>query len=115
MYTIGAGKGKITGIYNRVFAVCELTGVLAGTGLAVIALTAGKKVIISILNSEYTDFSLIKINPVKIVMMYIIVLIVTMIFMLIKCNGILTIHKRKITGEIKKNHVTVYQSLQVQP
>ena len=102
MYTIGAGKGKITGIYNRVFAVCELTGVLAGTGLAVIALTAGKKVIISILNSEYTDFSLIKINPVKIVMMYIIVLIVTMIFMLIKCNGILTIHKRKITGEIKK-------------
>lgn len=43
MYTIGAGKGKITGIYNRVFAVCELTGVLAGTGLAVIALTAGKK------------------------------------------------------------------------
>lgn len=102
MYTIGAGKGKITGIYNRVFAVCEFTGVLAGTGLAVIALTAGKKVIISILNSEYTDFSLIKINPVKIVMMYIIVLIVTMIFMLIKCNGILTIHKRKITGEIKK-------------
>lgn len=102
MYTIGAGKGKITGIYNRVFAVCELTGVLAGTGLAVIALTAGKKAIISILNSEYTDFSLIKINPVKIVMMYMIVLIVTMIFMLIKCNGILTIHKRKITGEIKK-------------
>lgn len=102
MYTIGAGKGKISGIYNRVFAVCELTGVLAGTGLAVIALTAGKKAIISILNSEYTDFSLIKINPVKIVMMYMIVLIVTMIFMLIKCNGILTIHKRKITGEIKK-------------
>lgn len=102
MYTIGAGKGKITGIYNRVFAVCEFTGVLAGTGLAVIALTAGKKAIISILNSEYTDFSLIKINPVKIVMMYMIVLIVTMIFMLIKCNGILTIHKRKITGEIKK-------------
>ena len=102
MYTIGAGKGKISGIYNRVFAVCELTGVLAGTGLAVIALTAGKKAIISILNSEYTDFSLIKINPVKIVMMYMIVLIVTMIFMLIKCNGILTIHKRKISGEIKK-------------
>lgn len=102
MYTIGAGKGKITGIYNRVFAICEFTGVLAGTGLAVIALTVGKKTIISILNSEYTDFSLVKINPVKIVMMYIIVLIVTMIFMLIKCNGILTIHKRKITGEIKK-------------
>lgn len=102
MYTIGAGKGKITGIYNRVFAICEFTGVLAGTGLAVIALTVGKKTIISILNSEYTDFSLIKINPVKIVMMYMIVLIVTMIFMLIKCNGILTIHKRKITGEIKK-------------
>lgn len=102
MYTIGAGKGKITGIYNRVFAVCELTGVLAGTGLAVIALTAGKKAIISILNSEYTDFSLIKINPVKIIVMYLIILIVTMIFMLIKCNGILTIHKRKISGEIKK-------------
>ena len=102
MYTIGAGKGKITGIYNRVFAVCEFTGVLAGTGLAVIALTVGKKAIISILNSEYTDFSLIKINPVKIVIMYMIVLIVTMIFMLIKCNGILTIQKRKITGEIKK-------------
>lgn len=102
MYTIGAGKGKITGIYNRVFAVCELTGVLAGTGLAVIALTVGKKTIISILNSEYTDFSLVKINPVKIIVMYLIILIVTMIFMLIKCNGILTIHKRKITGEIKK-------------
>ena len=102
MYTIGAGKGKITGIYNRVFAVCELTGVLAGTGLAVIALTAGKKAIISILNSEYTDFSLIKINPVKIIVMYLIILIVTTIFMLIKCNGILTIHKRKISGEIKK-------------
>lgn len=102
MYTIGAGKGKITGIYNRVFAVCELTGVLAGTGLAVIAMTAGKKAIISILNSEYTDFSLIKINPVKIIVMYLIILIVTMIFMLIKCNGILTIHKRKISGEIKK-------------
>ena len=102
MYTIGAGKGKITGIYNRVFAVCELTGVLAGTGLAVIALTAGKKTIISILNSEYTDFSLIKINPVKIIVMYLIILIVTTIFMLIKCNGILTIHKRKISGEIKK-------------
>lgn len=102
MYTIGAGKGKITGIYNRVFAVCELTGVLAGTGLAVIALTAGKKAIISILNSEYTDFSLIKINPVKIIVMYLIILIVTMIFMLIKCNGILTMHKRKISGEIKK-------------
>lgn len=102
MYTIGAGKGKITGIYNRVFAVCEFTGVLAGTGLAVIALTAGKKAIISILNSEYTDFSLIKINPVKIIVMYLIILIVTMIFMLIKCNGILTIHKRKISGEIKK-------------
>ena len=102
MYTIGAGKGKITGIYNRVFAICEFTGVLAGTGLAVIALTAGKKAIISILNSEYTDFSLIKINPVKIIVMYFIILIVTMIFMLIKCNGILTIHKRKISGEIKK-------------
>ena len=102
MYTIGAGKGKITGIYNRVFAVCEFTGVLAGTGLAVIALTVGKKTIISILNSEYTDFSLVKINPVKIIVMYLIILIVTMIFMLIKCNGILTIHKRKITGEIKK-------------
>lgn len=102
MYTIGAGKGKITGIYNRVFAVCEFTGVLAGTGLAVIALTVGKKAIISILNSEYTDFSLVKINPVKIIVMYLIILIVTMIFMLIKCNGILTIHKRKITGEIKK-------------
>lgn len=102
MYTIGAGKGKITGIYNRVFAICEFTGVLAGTGLAVIALTVGKKTIISILNSEYTDFSLIKINPVKIIVMYLIILIVTMIFMLIKCNGILTIHKRKITGEIKK-------------
>jgi len=102
MYTIGAGKGKITGIYNRVFAICEFTGVLAGTGLAVIALTAGKKTIISILNSEYTDFSLVKINPVKIIVMYLIILIVTMIFMLIKCNGILTIHKRKITGEIKK-------------
>ena len=102
MYTIGAGKGKITGIYNRVFAICEFTGVLAGTGLAVIALTVGKKTIISILNSEYTDFSLVKINPVKIIVMYLIILIVTMIFMLIKCNGILTIHKRKITGEIKK-------------
>ena len=102
MYTIGAGKGKITGIYNRVFAICEFTGVLAGTGLAVIALTVGKKTIISILNSEYTDFSLIKINPVKIIVMYLIILIVTMIFMLIKCNGILTIHKRKISGEIKK-------------
>ena len=102
MYTIGAGKGKITGIYNRVFAICEFTGVLAGTGLAVIALTVGKKTIISILNSEYTDFSLIKINPVKIIVMYLIILIVTTIFMLIKCNGILTIHKRKITGEIKK-------------
>uniref|UniRef100_UPI004027CB33 FtsX-like permease family protein n=2 Tax=Eshraghiella crossota TaxID=45851 RepID=UPI004027CB33 len=102
MYTIGAGKGKITGIYNRVFAICELTGVLAGTGLAVIALTVGKKTIISILNSEYTDFSLVKINPVKIIVMYLIILIVTMIFMLIKCNGILTIHKRKISGEIKK-------------
>ena len=102
MYTIGAGKGKITGIYNRVFAICEFTGVLAGTGLAVIALTVGKKTIISILNSEYTDFSLVKINPVKIIVMYLITLIVTMIFMLIKCNGILTIHKRKITGEIKK-------------
>lgn len=63
MYTIGAGKGKITGIYNRVFAVCELTGVLAGTGLAVIALTAGKKTIISILNSEYTDFHLLRLIP----------------------------------------------------
>lgn len=102
MYTIGAGKGKITGIYNRVFAICEFTGVLAGTGLAVIALTVGKKTIISILNSEYTDFSLVKINPVKIIVMYLIILIVTMIFMLIKCNGILTIHKRKISGEIKK-------------
>ena len=102
MYTIGAGKGKITGIYNRVFAICEFTGVLAGTGLAVIALTVGKKTIISILNSEYTDFSLVKINPVKIIVMYLIILIVTMIFMLIKCNGILTIHKRKITEEIKK-------------
>lgn len=102
MYTIGAGKGKITGIYNRVFAICEFTGVLAGTGLAVIALTVGKKTIISILNSEYTDFSLVKINPVKIIVMYLIILIVTMIFMLIKCNGILTMHKRKITGEIKK-------------
>lgn len=102
MYTIGAGKGKITGIYNRVFAICEFTGVLAGTGLAVIALTVGKKTIISILNSEYTDFSLIKINPVKIIVMYLIILIVTMIFMLIKCKGILTIHKRKISGEIKK-------------
>ena len=102
MYTIGAGKGKITGIYNRVFAICEFTGVLAGTGLAVIALTVGKKTIISILNSEYTDFSLIKINPVKIIVMYLIILIVTMIFMLIKCNGILTMHKRKISGEIKK-------------
>lgn len=102
MYTIGAGKGKITGIYNRVFAICEFTGVLAGTGLAVIALTVGKKTIISILNSEYTDFSLIKINPVKIIVMYLIILIVTTIFMLIKCNGILTIHKRKISGEIKK-------------
>ena len=102
MYTIGAGKGKITGIYNRVFAICDFTGVLAGTGLAVIALTVGKKTIISILNSEYTDFSLVKINPVKIIVMYLIILIVTMIFMLIKCNGILTIHKRKITGEIKK-------------
>ena len=102
MYTIGAGKGKITGIYNRVFAICEFTGVLAGTGLAVIALTVGKETIISILNSEYTDFSLIKINPVKIIVMYLIILIVTTIFMLIKCNGILTIHKRKISGEIKK-------------
>lgn len=102
MYTIGAGKGKITGIYNRVFAVCEFMGVLAGTGLAVIALTAGKKAIISILNSEYTDFSLIKINPVKIVIMYMTILIITMIFMRIKCNSILTVHKRKISGEIKK-------------
>ena len=102
LYTLGASGKQLITVYGTGLLLCEFIGIIFGAFAEVILMTAGKKSLLRMLNSNYSDFSFVDVSVGKLFIIYGIISVATIIFVSLRLRDVLRVVPKKKIDRTRK-------------